>query len=252
MSIIKHRLISFVLASVLLCLPLTSCSTQETAVDTVSSESASIASSVEEEQPAPVEEAASSTAEEEEQPVQLSEEEQKAAQEKFREVFDQMPLVDEYDGEYDGCIRFTVVSDYDGNGSLEAFGFVGTPSDWQPAPYWECISIYYIDSEYNITPLIGGTTNYDTVNGSICCPEPYMEEDFSNCVYTSGNEHFLAWRVAYWEGDYFSLILGVKDGKPEQSYLYYFFVNEEGQFAGYDENDNEIPVQFKDGRMTNA
>ena len=86
------------LASVLLCVPLTSCSAQETAVDPVS-ESASIASSVEEEQPAPVEVAASASAEEEEHPVQLSEEEQKAAQEKFREVFDQMPLVDEYEGE---------------------------------------------------------------------------------------------------------------------------------------------------------
>jgi len=251
----KHRLVGAVLALVLLCAPLMSCSSAQAASSDAVPESSSTANSTEpeEEQPASVEEEAASESAEEENSVQLSEEEQEAAREKFQTVFEQMQMREVYEGQYADCTRYTVVSDYDGDGRLEAFGFVGMPSDWQPAPYWESICIYYIDADYKITSLLGDTSGYDVVNGGICCPEPYAKEDYSNCVYTSGKEHFLAWSVAYWEGDYFGLILSANNGKPVVSYLSSgFYVNDNGQFATFDDNYNEVLLQLKDGQMVNA
>lgn len=173
------------------------------------------------------------------------------AHQKFQEVFEQVDAVELYEGQYDGCKRYVLVNDYDGDGSLEAYAFYGIESDAQPFPFWENICLYYIDSDYNVTALAGGTSDYDTYLGSISCPEPYYADDFSNCFYTSGNERYLAWSVTYWEGDWFALILGVHDGKPVLSYPgSVFYINDAGEFATMNDDDQEVLVQLKDGQAT--
>ncbi len=261
----KQRILSAVLIAVVCCTSLASCSSEKMISDSATSSTAESISTISSESVADsiVQDSASSAVQSEPKEVSVEEkitaeenkttfsaEELKAAQEKFQAVFDQMKIGELYEGQYSGCRRYTIVSDYDGDGTLEAFGFVGIESDWQPAPYWECISIYYIASDYTITPLAGKDSGYDSVNGVILCPEPNYTDDFSNCVYTSGKEHFLAWEVAYWEGDWFALILGVHDGKPVLSYPgESFFVNDSGQFATFDDDYHEVLLQLKDGEM---
>lgn len=172
-----------------------------------------------------------------------------AAQAKFQEVFEQVHPREYYENQYAGCKRYTLVNDYDGDGSLEAFAFFGVESDWQPAPFWESICLYYIDSDYTVTCLAGDSSGYDSLIGSISCPEPNYKDDFSNCFFESENERYLVWSVTYLEGDWFALVLGVHDGKPVLSYPgSVFYVNDSGQFATMDENYNEIILQLKDGK----
>lgn len=260
----KLGILSAALAAAV-CISLAGCSSATAAVESpsaVSSESAAesesvdsseareLASSAVQSEPlsAPSEEQVS-----EENSAEISAEELEAARKKFQTVFEQTPITGFYGDMYSDCKRYTIVSDYDGDGKLEAFGFVGVESDWQPAPYWESISIYYISSDYTVTALAGGDSEYDTVNGGIRCPEPNYAADFANCVYTSGKEHFLAWSVAYWDSDWFALILGVHDGKPVLSYPgETFFVNDNGQFATFDNDYNEVLLQLKDGEMVKA
>lgn len=260
-----HSFLSRFFIVLAFCLVLSACSSASAAstnpTSTADSEvSSSIQSHAESTSSAPSDSVSSMTDAIPEAPVNsnfsqnsISEQEFKDAQVKFQKIFEQIPAVELYKGQYDGCKRYVLVNDYDGNGSLEAFAFYGIESDQQPQPFWENICIYYINSDYNVIPLAGGGSGYDTYIGSISCPEPYYADDFSNCFYESGNERYLAWNVTYWEGDWFALVLGVHDGEPILSYPgSTFYVNDAGHFATMDDEYHEVILQLKDGKAEPA
>ena len=110
------------------------------------------------------------------------------------------------DSKYAGCRRYVIVSDYDGDGKQEAFGFFGIWS--AESQGWTQLKLYFIHSD-------GQVEAFNTVENAIGAPAEMTgpdQTDFSNNLITLGKNTFLDFVVGYPGSEYRWYLFGVSNG----------------------------------------
>lgn len=192
--------------SLLLC---TACGAKKTTASS-SEAAASVGSSVSESEPtAESETAESEAASEEAVPVV----EDHTAE--FVEAFEQVPTL-QYGEELENAERHVLVNDYNGDGVQEAYAFYAVPdSDFavkEGTVGFDCISLYYIDSQYNTTCIAGGDSGFASFNGFVVGMTDAGSEDYSNCYLEVNGLRFVVFEACAWEGDWYTLAYGADAG----------------------------------------
>lgn len=120
----------------------------------------------------------------------------------FQAILDAVPA----DSKYAGCRRYVIVSDYDGDGKREAFGFFGIWS--AESQGWTQLKLYFIHSD-------GQVEAFNTAENAIGAPAEMTgpdQTDFSNNLITLGKNTFLDFVVGYPGSEYRWYLFGVSNG----------------------------------------